>query len=54
MSELLPLGRLKAAWFETPSILKKTAAASRTLAELKGLASSIPNQGILINTLGKR
>jgi Fic family protein len=39
------------AWFETPSILKKTAAASRTLAELKGLASSIPNQGILINTL---
>ncbi len=51
MSELLPLDRLKPSWFETPAILKKTAAASRMLAELKGLASSIPNQGILINTL---
>lgn len=51
MSALAPLGRLKAEWFETPAVLKKTAAASRKLAELKGLASSIPNQGILINTL---
>ncbi len=30
----------------------RLAAASRQLAELKGVASSIPNQGILINTLG--
>lgn len=51
MSDLSPLSRLKAERFETPAILKKTAAASRKLAELKGMASSIPNQGILINTL---
>lgn len=51
MTELPPLARLKSKWFETPAILKKTAAASRKLAELKGLASSIPNQSILINTL---
>ena len=51
MSDLPPLSRLKAERFETPAILKKTAAASRKLAELKGMAASIPNQGILINTL---
>ena len=51
MTELSPLGRLKPAFFETPAILKKTATASRKLAELKGLASSMPNQEILINTL---
>jgi len=38
--------------FDTPIILKKLAESSRVLAELKGVASSIPNQGILINTLG--
>ncbi len=37
---------------ETKRILKKTAAAHRALAELKGFASSIPNKNILINTLG--
>lgn len=37
--------------FETPLILKKLASASRVLAELKGAASSIPQQNILINTL---
>ena len=52
MTDLAPLNRLKAGDFETPAILKKTATASRKLAELKGLAASIPNQGILINTLG--
>ena len=52
MTDLAPLNRLKAGDFETPVILKKTAIASRKLAELKGLAASIPNQGILINTLG--
>lgn len=38
--------------FETAPILKRLAAASRQLAELKGVAASIPHQGILINTLG--
>ncbi len=33
-------------------ILKKLATASRKLAELKGVAGTIPNQSILINTLG--
>lgn len=51
MSDLFPLSRLKAEQFETPAILKKTATASRKLAELKGVAASIPNQGVLINTL---
>lgn len=47
-----PLETLDSARFDTPVILKKLAASSRRLAELKGLAGSIPNQGILINTLG--
>ncbi len=38
--------------FDDVAILKQLSAASRKLAELKGLAASIPNQGILINTLG--
>ena len=36
---------------ETKAILKKAASAHRYLAELKGVSGSIPNQGILINTL---
>lgn len=36
---------------ETPAVLKALASASRALAELKGRAASIPNQGILIDTL---
>ena len=36
---------------ETVPILKALAAANRALAELKGRAASIPNQGILIDTL---
>jgi len=52
MATLLPLHSLKPTRFETPAILKKLAAASRSLAELKGVAGSIPNQAILINTLG--
>lgn len=47
-----PLEQLDAARFETPVVLKRLAAASRQLAELKGVAASIPNQGILISTLG--
>ncbi|NLP59482.1 Fic family protein [Lutibacter sp. B1] len=37
---------------ETKRILKKVASAHRALAELKGIVSSIPNENILINTLG--
>ncbi len=51
MNEILPLQYLDAARFETPLILKRLAGASRNLAELKGVAAAIPNQGILINTL---
>lgn len=51
MLALTPLEQLNPARFETPAILKKLASSSRKLAELKGMAASIPNQGILINTL---
>jgi len=37
--------------FDTPVLLKALAQAHRHLAELKGCAKSIPNQGILVNTL---
>ena len=37
--------------FETPDILKAVAVASRWLGELKGTARSLPNQGILLDTL---
>lgn len=37
---------------ESKNILKKLNEAHRALAELKGLVSSIPNQNILLNTLG--
>jgi Fic family protein len=49
---LPPLEQLGHSRFESAVILKKLASSSRALAELKGLAASIPNQGILINTLG--
>lgn len=52
MPALLSLTEIDAKRFDSPAILKKLATASRHLAELKGIASSIPNQGILINTLG--
>ena len=37
---------------ESKAVLKRLPKAHAALAELKGLASTIPNQGILINTLG--
>ncbi len=37
---------------ETKKVLKKLASAHRALAELKGIAATIPNENILINTLG--
>ena len=52
MPGITSLERLAIARFDSPAILKKLALASRHLAELKGIAGSIPNQGILINTLG--
>jgi Fic family protein len=48
---IAPLSELDPKRFETAPILKRLAAASRNLAELKGVAASIPNQAILINTL---
>jgi Fic family protein len=36
---------------ETKAVLKKTALARSALAEMKGVAASIPNENILINTL---
>jgi Fic family protein len=52
MPDLRPLEQLQATRFDQPAILKKLATSSRRLAELKGVAASIPNQGILINSLG--
>lgn len=46
----LPLSNVE--MLETRLILKKTAEAHRYLAELKGVAATIPNEAILINTLG--
>jgi Fic family protein len=47
-----PLTELDPGRFETTPILKTLAIAHRRLAELKGLVASIPQQEILINTLG--
>lgn len=49
ISDLEPLPPLN--FEETTAILKKLALAHRQLAELKGIAVSIPNQSILIETL---
>lgn len=52
MSQSLPLLPLPAIeQWETRAVLKRTAEAHRYLAELKGVAASIPNEAILINTL---
>jgi len=51
-SSLPPLEHLDPARFETPAVLKKLVSANRQLAELKGVAASMPNQGMLISTLG--
>ncbi|MEO5917688.1 MAG: Fic family protein [Luteolibacter sp.] len=50
-AEIFPLQKLSPERFETSAILKKLASAGRKLAELKGVVESIPNRGILINTL---
>ncbi len=46
------LGSIDPSRFDTPPVLKRLASASRQLAEFKGVAASIPNQRILVSTLG--
>ena len=46
-----PLEALDAARFDRPELLRGVANAARALAELKGVAASIPNSGILLSTL---
>lgn len=48
---LLKLPLTDMAALETRAVLKRAAEAHRYLAELKGVAASIPNEAILINTL---
>jgi Fic family protein len=50
MSHSLPLLPLDVD-FDTKAVLKKLAQSHRALAELKGVSATIPNEGILINTL---
>lgn len=52
MTLLAPLTELRADRFDRPDVLKRVATASRKLAELKGVAASMPGQDILIATLG--
>ncbi|MDX1695704.1 MAG: Fic family protein [Ketobacteraceae bacterium] len=49
--ELTPLPLPNIETWETRKVLKHCAEAHRHLAELKGMAASIPNEAILINTL---
>ncbi|HEY3329071.1 MAG TPA: Fic family protein [Capsulimonadaceae bacterium] len=51
MDNLQPLSNLAPGQFQEIRITKRLVAAGRKLAELKGLAASIPNQAILINSL---
>jgi Fic family protein len=52
-SPCLPaLERLDPVRFETPAILKRLVSAHRWLAEFKGVAAAMPNQNILLSTLG--
>jgi Fic family protein len=49
---LQALEHLDPARFEAPAILKRLVSAHRCLAEFKGVAASMPNQNILLSTLG--
>jgi len=51
MTTLSSLAELKPERFETPEIFRKLNAATRALAEFKGIGETIPHQEILINTL---
>jgi Fic family protein len=52
MAPIDTFSSLSAARFDRADVLKRLTAASRGLAELKGVAASMPNQDILISTLG--
>ncbi|MFN0075679.1 MAG: Fic family protein [Prosthecobacter sp.] len=52
MSKLPPLPLTNLASLETREVWTALTAAHRHLAELKGLCESLPNQGILLDTLG--
>jgi Fic family protein len=52
MAQIHTLSTLSASRFDRADVLKRLTAASRGLAELKGVAASMPNQDILISTLG--
>ena len=52
MHQITPLKQLYAAHFDALAILKKLASSSRRLSKLKGIAESIPNHSIRINTQG--
>ncbi len=52
MASIDTFASLSAARFDRADVLKRLTAASRGLAELKGVAASMPNQDILISTLG--
>ena len=51
MDTITNLTRKHGTAWETPAALKRLAAASRQLAELKGVSASVPNPAILINSL---
>ncbi|MDR1969369.1 MAG: Fic family protein [Burkholderiaceae bacterium] len=51
-TSLPALEHLDPARFETPAILKRLVSAHRWLAEFKGVAAAMPNQDILLSTLG--
>jgi len=50
--QIRPLLAIDPARFEAPAVMKRLAAAARQLAEFKGIIASIPNQQILVSTLG--
>jgi Fic family protein len=52
MNQIASLLSLNPSRFETVPILKRLSSANRKLGEFKGVAGTIPNQTILINTLG--
>lgn len=52
MSALSPLPPKNVAALDTRAVWSALTEAHRHLAELKGLCESLPNQGILLDTLG--
>lgn len=51
MTTIRPLDALDPARFDSPAILKRLASSRRKLAEVEGMAASIPRHGVLINAL---